>query len=296
VGALLELAERVLDDSTHLFDDHDHRYEAEQLLAHCLKIDADALDDATEVPGATRDRFLALVARRAAGEPFPLLTGRISFFGLDLKVKAGTFLPRPSSEALVARALRLIARRRAPVLVDVCTGTGPIALALAHERPDATVYGTDIAPEGLAVARRNARRLGIANVSFRRGDMYSGLPRALAGRVDLITGHIPYVPPGELDDLPSEVREHEPVFTLSDLSRDGLGLIRRAAREAIDWLEPGGWLLVEVSEDLTARIERIFMRAGLVETGYTMDEDRLSAVVEGQMPKGGIRVRQRPAR
>lgn len=294
--ALLELAERVLDDSSHLFDDHDHRYEAEQLLAHCLGVEAGELDPAAEVPAAKRDRFLALVARRAGGEPFPLLTGKIEFFGLELRVKAGTFLPRPSSEAMVARALHLIARRRRPVLIDVCTGTGPIALALAHERPDATVYGTDIAPEGLAVARRNARRLGITNISFRRADMYQGLPESLRGRVDLITGHIPYVPPGELDQLPAEVREHEPVFTLSDLSRDGLGLIRRAAKEAVDWLEPGGWLLVEVSEDLTARIERIFMRAGLVDTGYTMDEDRLSAVVEGQLPKRAIRATRRPAR
>lgn len=296
MAALLELAERVLDDSTHLFDDHDHRYEAEQLLAHCLGVGAGELDEAAEVPAARRDRFLALVARRAGGEPFPLLTGSIEFFGLDLKVRPGTFLPRPSSEAMVARALHLVSRRRAPVLVDVCTGTGPIALALAHERPDATVYGTDIAPEGLAVARRNARRLGIANVTLRRGDMYAGLPRALRGRVDLITGHIPYVPPGELDDLPAEVREYEPVFTLSDLSRDGLGLIRRAAKEAVEWLEPGGWLLVEVSEDLTARIERIFIRAGLVDTGYTMDEDQLSAVVEGQLPRRGIRAARRPAR
>jgi release factor glutamine methyltransferase len=285
VKELLEIGERVLQDSTHRFEDHDDRDEAEQLLAHVLGVDDGELDDEHEPDRRLRDRFLALIARRAAGEPFPILTGRIEFYGLDLRVRPGAFVPRPSSELIVERALRKLRNRRSPVVADICTGAGPIALALANEVRGADVWGTDISAEGLEQARANARRLGLANVHFRRGDMYGALPNRLAGRFDLIAGHIPYIPPEELDDLPSEVREHEPVFTLTDLSDDGLGLMRQAVFTAPHWLKPGGWLLLEMSEDLAFKVKRMCRKAGLETIGVGSDEDRLSIVVEARMPQ-----------
>ncbi|MGH2694675.1 MAG: N5-glutamine methyltransferase family protein, partial [Actinomycetota bacterium] len=188
VKELLEIGERVLQDSTHRFEDHDDRDEAEQLLAHVLSVDEDELDDEHEPDRRLRDRFLALIARRAAGEPFPILTGHIEFYGLDLRVRPGAFVPRPSSELIVERALRKLRNRRSPLVADVCTGAGPIALALAYEARGADVWGTDISTEGLEQARANARRLGLGNVHFRRGDMYGALPNRLAGRMDLIAG------------------------------------------------------------------------------------------------------------
>lgn len=282
IKELLDLGERVLRDSSHLFEDHDFRLEAEELLASSLNVDRDDLRDDDEPIGRVRERYLSLVARRAGGEPGPVLTGRIEFYGLDLKVWPGAFVPRPSSELTVDRAVRRLRRRHAPTVVDVATGAGPIALAIAHELPDAHVWGTDISKEGLDQGRRNARRLGVVNVTFRRGDMYGALPKRLAGTVDLITGHVPYVPPGELDDLPSEVREHEPVYMLSDLSDDGLGLIRHAIFGAPHWLKPGGWLLLEISEDLGRKLQRMCAQAGLEDIGIASDEDRLSIVVEAR--------------
>jgi release factor glutamine methyltransferase len=258
VGGLLDLGERVLRDSTHIFEDHDNRQEAEELLALAMGVDVDDLDPDAEPTGAERRHFLSLVARRAGGEPFPMITGHIEFYGLDLRVRRGAFVPRPSSELTVARAARRLRGRKGDVVVvDVCTGAGPIALALADEFPHAEVWGADIDDNGLAQARANARRLGIANVRFRRSDMFGSLPARLHGAIDVITGHIPYVPPDEVDDLPTEVKAYEPAFMLTDESDDGLALIRRTISEAPGWLKPGGWLLLEVSPDRRSSISRI---------------------------------------
>jgi release factor glutamine methyltransferase len=287
VARLLDLGERVLADSTHIFEDHDNRREAEELMAFCLDVDLEDLDLDGEPTARVRQRFLAFVARRAAGEPFPVITGRIEFYGLELEVRPGPFIPRPSSELTVARAARrLRGRKGAPVVVDLCTGSGPIALAIADEFPDAEVWGADIDPKGLAQGRQNARRLDVDNVRFARGDMFHALPRRLVGTVDVITGHIPYVPPDEVDDLPTEVREHEPLFTLTDESGDGLDLIRGAIADTPQWLKPGGWLLLEVSEDLGSKLRRLCRRAGLEDRGIASDSDELSIVVEARKPKG----------
>ena len=292
VAALLEVGERVLADSTHIFEDHDNRREAEELLAFSLGCDTKKLKPSVLVDPEARRRYLSFVARRAAGEPFPMITGFIEFYGLELKVRPNTFVPRPSSELTVVRAVRRLRNRRDPVAVDLCTGAGPIALGIADELPEADVWGADISAEELALGRHNARRLGIDNVHFRRGDMFGALPQRLRGSVDVITGHIPYVPPREVDDLPSEVKDHEPLFTLTDESRDGLSLIRGAIQDAPEWLEPGGWMLLEVSEDLAPRLRRLFRQAGFEDHGVASDEDRLSVVVEARKSRGS----RRPAR
>ena len=282
---LLRVGERVLTDSTHIFEDHDNRAEAEDLLSFCLDRDVSELDDSFVPPPRARERFLSLVARRAAGEPFPFLTGRIEFYGLDLKVRPGSFVPRPSSELTVARSVRRLRNRKTPIVIDLATGAGPIALAIADELPDAEVFGADISEEGLAMARLNARRLEIENAKFRRSDMYDDLPRRLRGEVDLITGHIPYVPLDELEDLPAEVREFEPVDTLTDHTEDGLSLMRRAISEAPEWLKPGGWLLLEVSDDLPPKLRPLVRRAGFEDKGVASDADGLSVVVEARKPR-----------
>ncbi len=282
VAQLLHIGERVLTDSSHVFEDHDFAAEAEELLAFVLDVDRDELEDSYEPPRRSRDRYLSLIARRAAGEPFPFLTGRIEFYGLELSVRPGAFVPRPSSELTVERALRRLRRRPRPAVVDVCTGSGPIALGIAHELPDAEVWGADIDPRGLEQARHNARRLGIENVVFRRGDMYDALPKRLRGTIDLITAHVPYIPSGEIEDLPSEVKDFEPLYTLTDESFDGTFLMRSAISGAPEWLRPGGWLLLEMSDDMVARARRLCRKVGLEYKGAATDADELSTVVEAR--------------
>ncbi|CAN5418702.1 MAG: N5-glutamine methyltransferase family protein [Actinomycetota bacterium] len=282
VERLLHLGERVLTDSTHIFEGHDLEWETEELMALTLDIDVEDLAMDLQPTKRQREHYLSLIARRAAGEPLPFLTGRIEFYGLDLEVTPGAFVPRPSSELTVARALRKLRLRPSPKIVDVCTGAGPIALALAAELTGSEVWGADISIEGLRQARRNATGLQIDNVSFIVSDMYDSLPRKLRGSVDLIAGHVPYVPIDEIDDLPAEVIDHEPLSTLSDETDDGLVLMRRAIEEAPTWLKPGGWLLLEVSDDLTTVLRRMCRKAGLEDKGAHTDEDRLSMVVEAR--------------
>jgi release factor glutamine methyltransferase len=280
---LLFIGERVLDDSTHIFEDHDNEDAARELMAMVLKTEPEKLREKTEVKARDRERFLALIARRAAGEPLPFLLGYIDFYGLRLKVRPGAFVPRPSSELIVDRAVRRLKRVDSPTVVDVCTGAGPIALAIADELSDGVVYGTDILEEGLVQGRANARALGIENVRLKQGDMYGSLPKRIRGKVDAITAHVPYVPAGEIEDLPAEVLEHEPELTLTD-SSDGLQLMEIAVAHAREWLKPGGWLLLEMSDDFAPKARRLLKRYGIVDKGVASDDDGLSIVVEGQAP------------
>jgi release factor glutamine methyltransferase len=283
VAELLDTAELVMSDSTHIFDDHDNRQEAVELMTHVLDVDEEDLEMEDVPSGSLRNRFLALVARRAAGEPFPFLVGHIEFFGLDLKVRPGPFVPRPSSELTVERALHRLKKKRDSIFVDVATGAGPIALAVAAEIPQAEVWGLDIDEKGIAQGRENARLLDIDNVKFKVSDMYKALPPRLRGNVDVISGHVPYVPAAELEDLPREVRGFEPVFTLSDQTPDGLFLMKRAISESVEWLKPGGWLLLEISDDLVGRIKKLAAKVGFEHRAVADDEDGLSVVVESQL-------------
>lgn len=285
VKQLLELGVRVLEDSSAIFDDHDIEAEAKELLAMTLGVDGDDLEEAFEPSRRIRERYLSLIARRAGGEPFPFLTGKIHFYGLDLKVRVGPFIPRPSSELLVDRALKRLGRRQDSVAVDVCTGQGPIALAVASEKPDAEVWGLDIDEHGIAQGRRNAKEHDLKNVNFRTGDLYAPLPKRLGRAVDLISAHVPYVAPHELEDLPAEVIEHEPIFTLSDESIDGLSLMRRTIQESVAWLKPGGWLLLELAEDLAPKVRKMCRREGFDDQGIASDDDDLSVVVEARRPR-----------
>lgn len=272
----------MLTDSTHIFEDHDVRDEAERLLRFVLDAEPEDLEDDAELGSRARERYLSLIARRAGGEPFPFLVRYINFDGLDLDVRPGAFVPRPSSELLVSRAVRRARTNKRRVIVDVCTGAGPIALALAHRFPQHDVWGLDISEGGLRQARRNARKHGMANVTFRRSDMYGALPEAVRGAVDLITAHVPYVPRDEVDTLPAEVKEHEPLESLTDESDDGLFLMRRAIEEGAPLLSRSGWLLLEMSEDMAAKARRLCRAAGLDDRGVATDRHRLSVVVEAR--------------
>jgi release factor glutamine methyltransferase len=232
------------------------------------RVDAiEILDLATDGTGsdrvptkAERKRFDALLARRLRGEPMALLIGHVDFMGLQVDIRPGVFAPRQSSAMAVMLAVSRLRRRRAPLAVDVATGAGPIALGIARSVRAARVYGTDISADAIDQARANARRLGLRNVTFRRGDVLGGLPRALRGAVDVITSHPPYVPSGEVGLLPDEVSQYEPEHTLTDGSDDGLAIVRSLVEQAPDWLRPGGWLLVELSPDRVRRATAVFRR------------------------------------
>jgi release factor glutamine methyltransferase len=246
---------------------HDReRVEAEELLSHLIGTDWKAGDEIS--PSAAR-RFRRLIARRATGEPVPYIKGYAEFRGLRLIAKPGVFVPRDSTEFLAEQAVRrLRSRRGTPIHLDLATGSGPVALAVAHEVPRADVHGADLHAGPIRIARENARRLGL-NVQFHLGDLFGALPPALAGTIDVITFHPPYVGNKEVKTLPAEVLAFEPLESLTDHSPLGMGLIERAADEAWDWLRPNGWLLIEVSPDRSRRVAAVLRRAGFADVRST---------------------------
>lgn len=258
------------------------RIEAEDLLWHVL---GEEPDPRGEITSAERRAFERLIRRRATGEPIALIKGYTEFRGLELIVRPGVFVPRDASEFLAVQAIRRLRGRRRPVHVDLATGAGTIALAVSHDVRPATVVGTDLSEVAVRLARRNADRLRV-RARFVRGDLFDGLPKELAGTVDVITLHPPYVPRRELRDLPEEIRDWEPEHTLTDRSPDGLALITRTAREAPDWLSPDGWLLLEVSSDRVADVKSVLRRAGFRDVRSTKG---------GPLPITRVIVARRPA-
>jgi release factor glutamine methyltransferase len=258
------------------------RIEAEDLLAFVM--DGDEPDPDDRIGDAERDAFLGLVARRATGEPVPYIKGFTEFRGLELISEPGVFVPRDSSEYLAEQAVKRLRGRRSPVLVDLATGAGTIALSVANEVPKATVYGTDLSEDAVDLARRNARRLGL-KVRFAAGDVFGGLPKTIAGAVDVITVHPPYVAMDEVDDLPDEIKDWEPVHTLTDRSGDGLGFVRQTVAEAPAWLRPKGWLLMETDPDRARDVKKVMEDGGFRDVRSTKGGDlKITRVIVGRRP------------
>jgi release factor glutamine methyltransferase len=279
---LLKRAEKTLKASPaidHWQKDREE-IESEDLLGFALGVDEVDPDD--DVPTGARRRFEAMIARRAKGEPVQFIKGYAEFRGLELIAKPGVFVPRDSTEFLAEQAIRRLRRRRKAVAVDLATGGGTVALAVANETKRVKVYGTDLSRDAIRVARKNADRLRL-RATFVTGDLFGSLPGQLSGRVDVITLHPPYVAKHELDELPDEIRRFEPAHTLTDHSEDGLGLIERTAAEAGSWLKKGGWLLIEVSPDRARAVAKVLRARGFRDVKSTKGgELKVTRVIVGR--------------
>jgi release factor glutamine methyltransferase len=284
VGELLDKAAEAIrgSDAVSLWRASDARAQAEELLGEVLGYAVGPDDLPATVGGKCRRRFEEWVERRVAGEPVALIIGRTEFMGMQLRVCKGVFVPRNSSEHMASMAIARLRPRKAPVHVDLATGTGPVALAVARAVPKASVLGLDIAPLPLEVARSNARELGIGNVRFLLSDLLDSLPPELGGSVDAFTIHPPYVGRKRMRTLPKEIRDFEPKESLTDRSDDGLGLVRRLAGEAPAWLRRGGWVLVEVSPDLSRAVGGILRKASFADVHSHRDALGATRVIAGR--------------
>ena len=255
--------------------------DAELLLAHALARPRSWLyshgDEELDATVATR--FDDLVARRRAGEPVAYLVGHRGFWRFDLQVNPATLIPRPETELLVELALERLPVDRPLRIADLGTGSGAIALALAHERPAAQVLATDASPDALAVAAANARALGVANVRFLQGDWFA----PLAGETfDLIASNPPYIADSDTHLGEGDLR-FEPRGALAS-GVDGLDDIRRIAATAPAHLVPGGWLLVEHGWQQGDAVRTLLAAAGLVEVGTGCDLEQRDRVSWGRRP------------
>ncbi len=211
------------------------------------------------------NRFRLLVTRRRSGEPLQYIEESVQFGPIELYVDDRVLIPRPETERLLELALGELEGRPDPMVLDLCTGSGNLALALKHAIAAASVVAVDLSPNALAVAIDNGVRLGL-DVTFHRGDLFSPLPVDLAGSFDLIVSNPPYVSTGEYADLPAEVAAFEPATALV-AGRDGLDVLRRIAAEAIGWMRPGAAIICEIGETQGDACRELFAdyRAGIVQ-------------------------------
>jgi release factor glutamine methyltransferase len=251
------------------------RLDAERLLARALGLSRIELYTQHDRPltEAERDAARALVQRRGAREPLAYVLGDWDFRRLTLRTDARALVPRPETEIVVERCLELIRDQAAPRVLDVGTGSGAIALSIAHEHPGARVVATDTSEPALELAQENAAAHGL-EVTFVRADVLDGVD----GPFDLVVSNPPYIEPGEIEALEPEVRDWEPRAALIDV-----GQTERLVADATRVL--AGWLVLEVHEqhaaDVAARVEA----AGYRDVRITRDLAGKERVVEARWPQ-----------
>ena len=271
------------------------RLDAQLLVLHALGRGAHdrawlLVHDTDALPDTAQANLQAAVLRRVAGEPLAYITGHKEFFGLDLQVDARVLVPRPDTETLVEWALELLATApiatsataatppnslRATHVVDLGTGSGAIALALKHTRPDLQVTAVDFSTDALAVAQANAQRLKL-DVQFAQGSWLE----PVQGTVDMIVSNPPYIASA---DHHLAALQHEPLQALAS-GADGLDDIRTIIRQAGAHLRPGGWLLLEHGYDQAAAVRALLAEAGLQHAQSRQDLAGIARCSGAQQP------------
>ncbi len=228
-------------------------HEARRLLQLVTGLDAAGIGLLEELDPDQELELKKLVERRLAGEPLQYIEGTVQFGPVTVKVDRRALIPRPETEVLWERAVQALGSSdREIVIVDMCTGSGNLALALRHAFPDAAVFAVDLDDEAISLATEN---LSGHNVTVLAGDLFAALPFELKGRVDLLVANPPYV--SKTADLPGEVHDFEPHQALY-AGANGDEVLARLAVEAPDWVKPGGWVFVEIGEDQGARALNLF--------------------------------------
>jgi release factor glutamine methyltransferase len=262
-------------------------HDAEVLLRHVLGWDRARLitEGSASLAPEARSRYVSLADERSRRRPLQHLTGLQWFWKHEFAVTPDVLIPRPDTEVLVEATLELLRDRGQPVIVDVGTGSGCIALSLAADREDAEVHGVDVSRPALAVARHNAARLELTGrVTFHHGDLL-GPVEPLAGRIDLVVSNPPYVGRDELAALAPEVTRHEPRLALVPPG-DRCSLYRRLAPAAAQVLRPGGVLAVEIGQGMTDEVGREVARAGLGVERVVPDLAGIERVMIARRPMG----------
>jgi len=246
------------------------RRDAETLAMHLIHRDRVFLvtNPQAEVSAEGAVAYSALIERRLAGEPIQYITGETEFYGLPFHVNRDVLIPRPETEHLVEKALSLAAEFERPRIVDVGTGSGAIAVALAHKLPDARITAIDVSPAALAIARGNAERNGVAErIRFLEGDL---LGPVAGEKFDFVVSNPPYVAESDRGSLAVEVREYEPAQALF-AGRDGLDVYRRLIPNARTAPVPGGFLALEIGYGQDSAVAGLLAASGFEQIEFTAD-------------------------
>jgi release factor glutamine methyltransferase len=274
----LAQAESCLQDGPH---PQRARQDAEFLLCHLLGQNRAWLlahRDAGLDP-AQLEIYERMSTRRLAGEPMQHITGEAEFYGLPFFVNRDVLIPRPETEHLVEKALELAAPLPAPRIADVGTGSGAIAVALAHHLPAASIAAVDISVAALDVARKNASRSRVGSrIRFRNGDLLAPFP---GERFELIVSNPPYVPESDRDSLAVEVRDYEPARALF-AGEDGLAMFRRLIPQASRALVPGGFIVLEIGFGQRPGVHALLADSGFTGIDFTADLQGIPRVASAQ--------------
>lgn len=258
------------------------RLDVELLLGHVLKINRIGLVIDSERPLSKEElgSYRALHSRRRVGEPVAYLLGAREFYGRVFRVDKRVLIPRPDTETLVEVALeRTKAISLSARVLDLCTGSGCVAITIARERPTMRVIGSDISPDALAVARENAIRLGAPMIGLVQSDLFAAF-EAGRDRFDLITGNPPYIADEEIPTLAVDIHKFEPRLALSG-GADGLDLERRILEEAPRFLAAGGVLAMEIGAGQSPEIIKLFAEASFGDVTARKDYGGHERVISG---------------
>ena len=267
------------------------RLDTELLLAQAAGVTrANLFAGSIELDDETQRRFEALIRRRAAREPLAYITGRKEFYSLEFEVGPGVLVPRPETETIVDLALKFAAGRRNCRLLDIGTGCGAIALAIASNAPEVRVVATDISTDALAIAHRNAVRLDLeSRTRFVHADCWDTLDRGeLLGRFDIVVSNPPYVCNSEIARLEPEIRDFEPRIAL-DGGPDGLNFYRRIAAGLGDHLFDSGAVILEIGNGQAAAVAAMLQAAGCVDVSVSNDLSGIPrAVLSNRVIEGSL--------
>jgi len=233
--------------------------DAEVLLAQVLKTDRKGLylSLPNTISEQEKETLQYLISRRIKGEPVSYIIGRKEFWSLAFKVNPAVMIPRPETETLIEETLKIFSPLSSPSFLEIGTGSGAISIALATELPRASIIAIDISPGALSVAKENAFSHGVRSIQFIQGNLFDPLE---GGKTpfDLIISNPPYIPTTAIPHLPPGIRDYEPAVAF-DGGPDGLEFYRKIIREAHHYLNPGGFLLLEVGKEQGHDVTRIML-------------------------------------
>jgi release factor glutamine methyltransferase len=308
--ALIDAAARLLAEALH---PENARRDAEELLLHVLRKDARERNRAwlfanlrSPISGQLESEFLALIARRSAGEPVQYITGEADFYRMQFHVTPEVLIPRPETELLVEKVNQLVPvflprsvkplgfrlrvgalqigvdqSQPAPRILDVGTGSGAIAISIAHDWSEAEITAIDSSASALDVARSNAERLGFADqIRFLQGDLLAPVANE---KFDIVVSNPPYVPTADRATLAVEVRDHEPALALF-AGPDGLDIFRRLIPQAFACLISGGFLVLEIGYGQSEAIAKLLAAAGFGQIEFLPDLQSIPRVACAQRP------------
>jgi release factor glutamine methyltransferase len=261
------------------------RLDAEVLVAFALGIDRTRviIESMRPLEPAELALLRDLVKRRRSREPIAYLRGEREFYGRIFHVDSRVLIPRPDTETLVDVALARSSHVSLSMRqLDLCTGSGCVAITMARQRPTSKVLASDLSPDALAVAAENARRLGAYNVAFVQSDVFERI--APASRFDVITANPPYIASAEIEGLMADVRDFEPRLAL-DGGRDGLDLVRRIIAGAPAFLDPEGVLAMEIGAGEAPATRALFEEHGYQDVQVERDYGKIERVVSGHRPR-----------